>query len=128
MANKISIIVEDEMVVIDGEGRKIDGLAALLPAGVHAIQVENPDDPSTRSVAVEWKRNPDEPIKRDTLPYNAVTPIRDAWEANPPVPPKDPLPVSTSATALDKLDALWDAVVNNDMTRVEAVKAKLING
>jgi hypothetical protein len=113
----ISIIVDDEMVVVDGKPRKVPGLADLVPAGVHAIQVDNKN-----KVDIEWVERDRSKRSKIKLKKTDLKPVTDAWKANAPKPaaPIDP----NAITMAEKINLLWAERETGNRDPINAVIEK----
>ena len=124
--DKVSIIVPDGVVVIDGVGRKVPNLANILPQGVHAVQVTGyTGPPADRTIEVEWCPEPGKATKREKLAKKDISAAVKGWQnEQPPAPPPPPEPDPNAVTLQDKIDALWEKEAHGNTTKMDEVKAK----
>lgn len=106
---RVSIVVPDMMVIVDGVARIVD--VSGLPASVHSIQWDG------AAGEIEYGK----PINRnvsftDLAPYQFVV---DRWLAAAPTPP-DPVPPPTKEEQVAW--ALTDPVLNALVAEIAAIK------
>lgn len=100
---KITIVRDDNYVIINGEGRTVD--LSSLPANIHAIQWDSNEGEIEYGKKVPGleKFNRNERIT-DISPWQSII---DAWNAAAPPPPPHPPPPLT-------VDEIIDSQLSND--------------
>lgn len=118
---RVSIIVPDNMVVIDGKPHEVD-CSGLV--GIHAVQWQG------ERGHVEYRPG-DEPRGNDEIvsmaDYAAIIAAWDAAENAPPPPPPPPLVAASADVTVDRIAVLERALLDKgvlakaDVTKAEAI-------
>lgn len=123
MSKQITIIVPDNLIIIDGEGFNLTDEQAerLFPEGLHAIQG------TFDKLEFEWAGNPLSDFNTDRFMENIIAKFEEVREANKPIPPTLK---EVKAQTLTELNNLADSyhhqisgVSNEKLARYE-IKAK----